>query len=227
MRKKTRAIPPSRRTPPTPPTTPPMMFLLLLLKPPPLLPPPCVLGTPVKVPVVKTCAEVLVMVTVISTPSLWVVNTLVNSVNEVERRGVVMMLSVVLGAEDTTLLDCCGVLDVGLALVWPLDCGGALDFGGSEVAGSEGEFGVDTGGLLEDVGGRAEEVTGGGVLAVPLACRFWPWCRYASMPSMFRSSRLKADEKVARKARARRARRCGTWWMVWKMQDRVSGCAEK
>jgi len=123
----------------------------------------------------------------------------VNSWSEVDTRALVKTLPVFFGAEDT-MLDCCGVLDVGLALDWG---GAALDFGGSEVAGSDGEFGVDTGGLLEDIGGRAEEVGGGGVLPVPVACRFWPWCRYASMPSIFRSSRLNADEKVARKARAR------------------------
>ncbi len=71
---------------------------------------------------------------------------------------------------------------------------------------------------MEEAGGRAEDVTGDGVLLpVPLACRFWPCWRYASMPSMFRSSKLNADEKAARSTRARESQR---------LRCMVGGCGE-
>lgn len=39
---------------------------------------------------------------------------------------------------------------------------------------------------------------------VPLACRFSPWCRYWLMPSMWISSRRKADEQALSAKSARK-----------------------
>lgn len=57
----------------------------------------------------------------------------------------------------------------------------------------------DGDGAGEDVGGA-----GVGVFPVPLACLFWPWWRYSSIPSRCRPSpKLKADDNAKRAKKAR------------------------
>lgn len=96
--------------------------------------------------------------------------------------------------------------------------------------------GVDTG--ASDVGSSvadgSESAEVASVLPVPVACRFIPWCRYSSIPSMWSaSSILRADESAMRARSVNRShdcrivlsmfdgcrnesvRRCGVWASIW------------
>lgn len=147
-----------------------------------------------------------VEVCVTSWPSLMVVMTVMNSWREVETRWLVLVTGAVLGDEAG------GLLLAGPGVVrgdegWlGVDCAG-VDAGGLEVGGSVtgSSLGVGWGvgvGCAE-VGERGGEGEGVGVLPVPVACRFSPWWRYSSMPSMRKSSRLKADDSATRAKIAR------------------------
>lgn len=89
--------------------------------------------------------------------------------------------------------DAAGVVVVAVVSVVGAVVGSVVGVGVGVAAGVVDTAADDTGRV--DVVGAAE--LAGVVEPVPAACRLTPWWRYSSMPSRWRSSRLKADEKAA------------------------------
>ena len=154
-----------------------------------------------------------------------VVKTVVKASREVVTSG----LAIDFGGFDGFSETAEGGVEAGGLLPWLVgggwdDCGGGagVDLGGSELGGGFGVTdGVDTGGGRFEVGGGRGEDEGGdgdGEPPVPLACRFSPWWRYASMPSMCRSSMPKADEWAARAKTAANSQR---------VRSMVGGCGRE
>jgi hypothetical protein len=67
---------------------------------------------------------------------------------------------------------------------------------GEGVSGEDGSGGSSELGSGDGVGEGVGVGVGEGELPVPLGCCLLPWCRYSLMPSMRKSSRLKADDSV-------------------------------
>lgn len=171
-----------------------------------------------------------VEVAVNSRPSLTVVMTVTNSCSEVTTRSLVLTTAEVREVAGARVVEAGALALVGAdeaGLLFPpsvLEAAGGGEVAGAfEVASVVGSAAVvgwaEVAGALVEAGGRdvtwAADV---GDAPVPAACRFWPWCRYASIPSMRRSSRAKADVRAATRARTARNSQSleNMMWAVWR-----------